>query len=108
MNGTPERYKFFGVIFLLIVLSFVFSQEIFAQTGTLTGFVKAEGGQGIENILVNVSSIMPAQSYLGSTDSNGQYTITGITPGEYIVYFSVGMMNYVPEYYDNQNISSWC
>ena len=102
MGGKIARFSVLTVVFSLIVFSFVFTQESFALTGTITQ-------EGTSTVLPNINimvfdpgtpNIPPI--YNGMTDTFGQYSIT-LPPGYYILLFcpSPNGGSYLCEYYNN-------
>jgi len=62
--------------------------EIFLEdTVTLAGVIRTAGGDEVPGLLVTITSQehLPAQTVGGRTDSNGRYTLRGLSPGKYEV-----------------------
>ena len=111
MKTNTRLYRNLAATVFVVVLLFIMTQGSFAQTGTLTGFVKDEVGAGIDSITISVEP-QPwtpfSHVYFGyTTDSTGQYTISGISPGEYVIHYNTTHYHYlVQEYYDNKSYST--
>ncbi|MCH8568512.1 MAG: TonB-dependent receptor [Balneolales bacterium] len=70
------------ILFLALAWS---ATDAFAQTGTLQGVITdRDDGE----TLIGVNVIIRGTSFGAATNLDGQYTITGIRPGEYSVEFS--------------------
>jgi hypothetical protein len=70
-------------IYALIVLSFLASSQIFAQTGELQGKVtddKTNEGSPFAAVVLELNG---TQKNVGETDDDGHYTIKPIVPGTY-------------------------
>ncbi len=74
-----------------------------AGGGSISGCVTDSSTNGIENVNVNVYDLNNNYISSSSTDSNGDYTVQGILPGDCKVYFETGSAgNYLPEWYDDK------
>ncbi|MCU0286523.1 MAG: carboxypeptidase regulatory-like domain-containing protein, partial [Acidobacteria bacterium] len=83
------------------------SNAVFTISEGITGRVIDESGNGIANVPVQVYNIS-LTSYEGGaiTDAEGNYSIEGLIPGNYKVYFqSPGNLNYIHQWYNNKNSS---
>jgi hypothetical protein len=69
--------------YLLLLLLFMISQGIFAQTGSLKGVVKDETGQPAFDVTV----FIPALKMGVVTELEGEYEINNIPPGTYRILF---------------------
>ncbi|MCX6583459.1 MAG: carboxypeptidase regulatory-like domain-containing protein [Candidatus Aminicenantes bacterium] len=76
--------------------------------GTLTGRVADESGNGIQNVRVRLYDSGNKTVSIVATNSSGNYTLVGILPGSYRVYFDATYVagNYVSEYYNDKFILS--
>jgi protocatechuate 3,4-dioxygenase beta subunit len=76
--------------------------------GVLSGRVADESGNGIQNVRVRLYDSANKTVSIIATDSSGNYTISGILPGSYRVYFDASYVagNYVSEYYNDKFILS--
>lgn len=75
--------KIYNVFLLILVTSFA-SLVSFAQSGTISGSVVTSDRQPVEAVSVGIKG-----KHLGAvTDANGQYRISKIKPGNYILYIS--------------------
>jgi hypothetical protein len=75
-----------------------------AKGGKISGLVKAEG-VALENAEVVVLPVDIEQSFFGlaTTKAGGAYTIVGVPPGEYTVYFSAPPgENLIPQLWDDE------
>jgi protocatechuate 3,4-dioxygenase beta subunit len=72
-----------------------------ANGGIISGNV-SNGTSGIENIQVDVREDNLNLVGRVYTDSNGDYQVTNIATGSYIMEFWSNGTNYVPEWYDNK------
>lgn len=72
-------------------------------TATITGTVTREAdGTPVDNVGVFVSSTAGGFSFNGYTDVNGDYAVTGLPAGEYVVHFSpLPGYGLADEYWDN-------
>ena len=85
--------------------------EIDAQLilgGTLTGRVADESGNGIQGVRARLYDSANKVVSTVTTNASGNYTISGILPGSYRVYFDTTNVtgNYVSEYYNDKFILS--
>jgi hypothetical protein len=73
--------------------------------GSLSGTVTAEqGGAPLQGVLVTAVAADPEAGFLFSfdvTDANGDYRITALAPGNYVVSASTASVDYLAETYDN-------
>jgi hypothetical protein len=67
-----------------LVIAFLFSQVLIAQTATLRGQVTDESGAVIPRAKVTLNGQSGAVKR-AVTDNNGSYTFAGVTPGDYTV-----------------------
>jgi hypothetical protein len=83
-----------------------YSMEITAANGLLGGIsgrVTDESSNGIANVDVSVMDLDGYSAGWASTDSSGNYSVQGLIPGDYKVYFGTSNAgNYLPEYYNNK------
>jgi hypothetical protein len=72
-------------------------------TGQITGIVTA-ADTGLPLQFVYATAYTPDGGYIDSTltDSTGQYTLTGLEPGDYKIEFYYYGGNYIPEWYDDR------
>lgn len=70
--------------------------------GQITGRVTKSGGTGLANIKV---CALNGEGECGTTNANGEYTISGLPTGSYDVEFSPGDedLNYLPQYYNGKS-----
>jgi len=83
------------------------SDAVFTISEGITGRVIDEAENGIANVQVQAYTF-DSTSYVGAadTDADGNYSIGGITPGNYKVVFSPPHdSNYVYQWYNNKNSS---
>ncbi|MDQ1355380.1 MAG: hypothetical protein QG657_5690, partial [Acidobacteriota bacterium] len=85
--------------------------EIDAQLilgGVISGRVADESGNGIQNVRARLYDSANKLVTIVATNSSGNYTLTGILPGSYRVYFDTTYVtgNYVAEYYNDKFILS--
>jgi protocatechuate 3,4-dioxygenase beta subunit len=74
-----------------------------AVGGSISGHVANESGNGIYNVNVQVRDANNNVLTGVNTDSSGNYTIYGISPGNYKIYFETNNAgNYVREYYNDK------
>ena len=73
-----------------------------AGEGAISGHVADLSDAAIQSIRVRVLDLYNANIADAYTDSSGNYTISGLTPGNYRVYFDNNGMDYFPEWYDDQ------
>jgi len=92
------------VLVFLIVLSFgglAVGQT--SATGTISGTVTNDSGIKCEGIGVYAQDPVGGSFGYGTTDADGNYTISGLSSGDYIVGFFDSNYVYVSEYYDNKS-----
>jgi len=76
---------------------------VLAPAGKITGLVTNSSNGGIYNVSVRIYNLINTQVKSAYTNSSGIYTVTGLPPGEYKLYFdpySAG--NYLTEWYDDK------
>jgi len=74
-----------------------------AEAGSISGQVTDSLANGIQNVDVRVYDSNNNYIYSVTTDSNGDYTIHFLPPGDCKVYFDTwGAGNYVPEWYNDK------
>lgn len=73
--------------FILVLTSLMFAPIMCAQTGRLSGKVLDLQGKASAGTKVTVTNKSTGQEYSTSTDSNGAYSQSGLTPGDYTVKF---------------------
>lgn len=81
--------------FYSLVIGFLFSQFLFAQTATLRGQVTDESGAVIPRAKVTLNGSSGAVKSTVA-DNNGSYTFAGVTPGDYTVRASAPELSLVP------------
>ena len=83
------------------------SDAVFTISEGITGRVIDSSGNGIANVSVQAYTFVSTSYVEGaSTDAEGNYSIGGLTPGNYKVYFqSPGNLNYINQWYNNKNSS---
>ena len=69
------------LILSMIVLGACLPSAVLAQTGEITGTVTDSTGQAMPGVNISI----PGTQMGAATSAGGQYTITGIEPGEYTV-----------------------
>jgi hypothetical protein len=102
------------VLVVLVALPLGFaSSALAAETGQIAGTVTDTSIHAIEGIEVCAYEQSPEGIGEGfgctTTDSNGEYTISGLTSGEYKVEFSSpfnSTLNYIAQYYDGKSSAS--
>jgi len=74
-----------------------------AVGGAISGHVADESGNGIYNVNAQVRDANNNVLTGANTDGSGNYTIYGLTPGAYKIYFETNNAgNYVREYYNDK------
>src|ERR1017187_9075382 len=76
----------------------LFSAGAFAQSdkGTIGGFIKDTSGAVVPNAKVVLTNEATGEAYQASTDSQGHYTVTNLTAGDYTLTAEVkGFKKYV-------------
>jgi hypothetical protein len=74
-----------------------------ANGGSMSGRVTDSGSNGIANVNVNVHDMNGNNIAWSSTDSNGDYTVKGIPPGNHKVQFRpYNAGNYMEEWYNDR------
>ncbi len=77
-----------------------------AANGSISGTVTNTAHTGIEGIEVCAWGFEPTEDGgCAVTSATGQYSITGLTPGEYAVEFWPGPLNYVGQWYDGRSFA---
>ncbi|HET6999331.1 MAG TPA: carboxypeptidase-like regulatory domain-containing protein [Solirubrobacterales bacterium] len=78
-----------------------------APSGSVIGQVSdAVGAAGIEGIEICAWGIEPTEDFgCALSDVGGAYTIAGLSPGNYVVEFWPGPLNYVGQWYDGKSFS---
>ncbi|WP_407359098.1 carboxypeptidase-like regulatory domain-containing protein [Microbacterium sp. LTA6] len=72
-----------------------------AATATITGHVTREGdGSPVSGAAVYVSPTAGGFSHNGTTDASGDYSVTGLAPGEYTVRFEAIGTGLITEYWN--------
>jgi TonB-linked SusC/RagA family outer membrane protein len=79
-----------NLLFLLMVVGWMLSQSIYAQSKTVTGFVT---DAGTNERLAGVNVVIKSTTTGVSTDVNGQYSIS-VSPAQVLVFTSIGYMPY--------------
>ncbi len=90
MNASP-KLRFVCSLFGAVCLLLAFSTGSFAQTaetGALTGTVTDPSGAVIGGAAVTITSTDTGQTRTTTTDANGSYKFSLLTPGTYSVKFS--------------------
>jgi hypothetical protein len=72
---------------LILILSLLFTQILYSQTGTLEGYIKDYEGDTVPytNVLVYQGDVMLTGT---QADLNGKYIIKNLNPGTYHIKFS--------------------
>jgi len=96
-------------IFLIVaVLSMFFLSPLLLKAdGSVSGCVTDAGSNGIANVDVNINDLNGSWVAGATTDTNGDYTVSGIPAGDYKVWFDTHNTSgsYVGEYYNDQGAS---
>jgi hypothetical protein len=90
-------------IYALVVLTFLFSSNLLAQTGEVQGKVfdqVTKEGIPFANIVLEMSG---SQKAIGETDDNGRFTIKPVVPGTYDV--KVSYLGYPDQKYSPESSS---
>ncbi len=77
------------------------SEEVDPQTGSISGRVTSCDCAGLENVRVNVIQGDYDSSIVAYTDSQGNYTVTGLSSGDYDVFFWGLPIGYQDKWYNN-------
>jgi hypothetical protein len=82
-----------AIAMLVLAMALIAAPSASAATGSVTGTVTAAGGGALANIQV---CAQPVEYETGTykcefTDSSGEYALTGLNEGEYVVYFYGGL-----------------
>jgi len=80
-----------------------------AEGGIISGTITDESGNPLEEIWADVYDLDGNLVADDLTDANGNYEVTGLSTGDYIIlfyvsefyYFNEGGISYIDEYYDN-------
>lgn len=73
-----------------------------ADTGSIFGCaIDANTRKLLGGMFVDLVNLASGNRYYGYTRHNGNYEVTGLPTGEYLVYVSTDGTSYVPEYYKN-------
>jgi hypothetical protein len=83
---------------------------VLTRAGTVSGWVTAANGKGIENVIVRLydsagNKYLDWLANLDRTDSNGYYSIPSAIPGERKIMFDTGEVaggNFISEYYHHK------
>lgn len=106
MNRLIVGYRLTVAIIALAGLLICSPSALAAGTGQISGRV-THGGGLIPLQSICVTAIPTAGSQTGdevaSTDGNGNYTISGLQPGSYVVKFDGCGQNYIAQYFDDQS-----
>ena len=75
-----------------------------AAGGSITGKVTDASNAGIENVRIEIHDLSENYVIDASTDSAGDYTVNGLAPGSYKIYFNsrYAAENYVSEWYNGK------
>jgi hypothetical protein len=75
----------FAHVCIAIALCIAFSTAAFAQSdaGTITGFVRDQSGSVVPNATVVIKSESTSAEHPVTTDGQGHYTVTNLSPGLY-------------------------
>jgi hypothetical protein len=92
--------KNFGSLLLLLLSAC--SLSLWGQTTGISGRVTNESAVGIFNIRVSASS-SDNVLYYAWTNSSGNYTISGLTAGNFKINFYNNFQNYVSEWYNDKD-----
>jgi len=96
-------------IFLIAaVLSMFFLNPFLLKgDGSVSGRVTDTGSNGIVSVDVNINDLNGSWVTGTTTDSNGDYTVSGIPAGDYKVWFDTHNTSgsYVGEYYNDKGAS---
>lgn len=73
-------------------------------TGSIRGTVTAPGGMPVNNVTVEAYTPSGKRVTYTSTNSSGNYELSGLITGNYLLYFDTGYIGtaYAPEWYNNQ------
>ncbi len=82
-------------LLLGVFVSLLFSSALFAQTGTLRGIVTDESGAIVPGAKITLTG-NAATANRAIAGDDGSYSLTGITPGEYVVEASAPDLTVAP------------
>jgi protocatechuate 3,4-dioxygenase beta subunit len=91
---------------LVLLICPVTGSAVADNGGSISGTVTNDDGQPLANVDVSVYKTWPScdgnSSFHSHTDANGNYSVTGLCAGSYIVGFTDSSGNHVHQYYNNK------
>ncbi|MBI4689279.1 MAG: carboxypeptidase regulatory-like domain-containing protein [Nitrospirae bacterium] len=96
-------------MFLMVAALVIFLPVIAHATGSISGRVTDSGRTGIQNVWIVVDDSTGYYNVISSdtdTDSNGNYTVSGIPTGSYKIWFGGSSVGYINEFYNDKTYST--
>lgn len=106
-HPRPRLASVLGVALALVAALLLPATAQAAETATISGQVTGPGGAALQGVCVSAQLPPPAMGFGSAvTDVTGNYTMTGLAAGSYIVRFSAcGAGNFVAEWWNDKPTS---